>query len=217
MTALDFYRRVYLWMFLGLTCSGLVAFLVSQHKAFVYHLNTSPWLVFLIFIVQLILVSNLASRQFSLSLPSALFGYFGYASLNGLLLSAVFMFYDTTAIATAFGVSALMFLVMSVIGSRLQGDMAKMGNILIMALIGILIALFVNIFIGSDRFETILSVVMVVVFAMLVAYDTQNLKRVYAYAKERGLAVESAAVSGALSLYLSFINIFLTLLRFFGR
>lgn len=212
-----FFSKVYLWTFTGLMLSGVAAYWVSQNDLFILKLYTSPFLMFGIFAVEIALVIYLASRIQTLSQGAALGLYFLYAALNGVMLSSLFVVYEIGTMYTAFAITAGMFLVMSIIGFVTKKDMTGMGNFLLMGLLGVIIAMLFNWFFQSSRADLIISMITVVIFVLLTAYDTQKLKKMHAQIGDNKEALNKGGVLGALSLYLDFINIFLIMLRYLGR
>lgn len=219
-----FINKVYVWMALALGITGLVATATYSNEAFMMQLISGPFMLLLV-LAQLgvVLVLSLAVNKLSSGVATGLF--IAYAALTGLTFSTLFLVYTAESIATVFFITAGMFAVVSAYGFITKTDLTKVGNIAIMALIGILIASLVNIFLRSSALYWIVSFVGVIVFVALTAYDTQRIKRMangFAMAKVNGeeqmVQMESkAAVLGALALYLDFINLFLMLLRLFGN
>jgi FtsH-binding integral membrane protein len=242
-SAQRFMTNVYLWMAGAMIITALAAVLtVSPYVAFMGALageelsaadavsaamTYSPLarIVFgssigyiVLIVAELGLVFYLAMRITKMSRASAMIAFFAYATLNGITLSSIFIIYTASSIATAFLVSAGMFAGMSAFGMITKKDLSKLGNICIMAVWGIIIASIVNMFVRSGPFSLILSVITVLVFTGLTAYDTQKLKRLQAEITDNGTDMHSKiAIYGALQLYLDFINMFLALLRIFGR
>ena len=140
-----------------------------------------------------------------------------YSVINGALLSYIFLAYTASSIATVFFITAGTFGVMALIGYTTKTDLSSMGKILFMALIGMIIATVVNLFVKSDGLTTILSYVGVLIFVGLTAYDTQKIKNMLLEAPDAGEGAQKVALLGALSLYLDFVNLFIYLLRIFGR
>jgi hypothetical protein len=138
-----------------------------------------------------------------------------YSVLNGATLSSIFLIYSVDSIATTFFVTAGTFGVMALYGAVTKQDLSKLGNILVMALIGVIIATVVNLFLKNGLLDMVVSGIGVLVFVGLTAYDTQKIKLMLADA-EAGETTEKIALLGALSLYLDFVNLFLHLLRFMG-
>ena len=204
--------RVYNYMAVGVAVTGLVAYFTNQY--FGQALLGSPIIYVLIF-APLVLVFFLSWRIDSLSAPTARALFFVYAALLGASLSVIFTVYTDNSITRVFFVSAAAFGGLSLWGYTTQRDLTGMGSFLMMGLIGILIASVVNIFLKSSGLDWIISVIGVLVFAGLTAYDTQKIKEMYDV-NDDGTVSGRKAVMGALSLYLDFINLFLMLLRLFG-
>jgi FtsH-binding integral membrane protein len=219
-----FISKVYAWMALALGITGLVAVATVSNEAFMTQLLSGPFILLLV-LAQLgvVLVLSLAVNKLSTGVATGLF--IAYSALTGLTFSTLFLVYTAESIATVFFITAGMFAIISAYGFVTKTDLTKVGSLAIMALIGIIIASIVNIFLRSDVLYWIISYVGVVVFVGLIAYDTQRLKRMAngfamqtVNGEERMIEVQSkAAVLGALSLYLNFINLFLMLLRILGN
>ena len=216
-TLSQFFTKVYGWTFLGLTVSGAVAMWVNSMPGIQIKLYTNPWIMFGLIIVQLLLVIRLVASIDNISPSAANAFYFLYAALNGAMLSTIFITYDIGTISIAFFTAAGMFIVMSIFGMVTNADLSKMGMILLMGLFGVIIAMIVNMFMQSSQFDYVLSIITVIIFTLLTAYDTQKLKTYYAQTAGDEENMSKMAIIGALSLYLDFINMFLALLRIFGR
>jgi FtsH-binding integral membrane protein len=145
--------------------------------------------------------------------------FWAFAALMGISLSSIFLVYTHTSIVRVFFITAASFGALSLYGYTTKRDMTAMGSFLMMGLIGIIIASLVNLFVASSMLQFIVSVVGVLVFAGLTAWDTQRLKNdyIYGYASQGGDVAERAAITGALSLYLNFINLFTLLLQLLGQ
>jgi FtsH-binding integral membrane protein len=216
-----FISKVYAWMALALGVTGLVAVATASNPEFLMSMLRGPALLILV-LAQLgtVFVLSLAVNRLSTGVATGLF--IVYAALTGLTFSTLFLVYTAQSIATVFFITAGTFAVVSTYGFITKTDLTKLGNLALMALIGILIASVVNLFLRSDGLYWVISYVGVVVFVALIAYDTQRIKRMangFAMAGEGGEMVElqsKASVLGALSLYLDFINLFLMLLRILG-
>ena len=209
-------KSVYMQMAAALSITGLVAYFLSQSVAFWQILAENMSLIWVIFIAQIGLVIWLSARITKMSMTSATLLFILYSVLMGVTMSTIFMVYTMGSIASVFFITAGMFLVMSLIGYFTRLDLTRLGSLLFMALIGVVIASVVNIFLGSETLYWIISYVAVVVFVGLTAYDTQKIKEMlaeYGQADEMG---HKLALYGALTLYLDFINLFLYLLRIFG-
>jgi uncharacterized protein len=204
--------RVYNYMASGVALTGLVAYFTNLY--FGPQLYGSPLMYLLIF-APLILVFFLSWRIDSLAATTARALFFGYAALLGASLSVIFAVYPEASITRVFFISAAAFGGLSLWGYSTRRDLTEMGSFLMMGLIGIIVASLVNIFLRSSGLDWIISVVGVIVFAGLTAWDTQKIKEMYS-PMDDGTAAGRKAVMGALALYLDFINLFLMLLRMFG-
>ena len=140
-----------------------------------------------------------------------------FAILNGVTLSAIFLIYTLTSIAQTFFVTAGTFAAMAIVGSTTKKDLTQIGGILFMALIGLIIAVIVNVFLHSSMFNLIVSGIGVLIFTGLTAWDAQKIKEMVKQAPDANESAQKIALLGSLSLYLDFINLFLYLLRFLGR
>jgi FtsH-binding integral membrane protein len=203
---------VYNYMAGGVALTGVVAYFTNQF--FGQALHGSPVMYVLIF-APLALVFFLSWRIDTLSASTARALFFVYAALLGASLSLIFRVYTDASITRVFFISAAAFGGLSLWGYTTQRDLTGMGSFLMMGLIGIIIASLVNIFLGSSGVDWIISVIGVVVFAGLTAWDTQKIKEMYS-PMDDGTVTGRKAVMGALALYLDFINLFLMLLRLFG-
>lgn len=207
-----FITRVYTWMAAGLLITGGVAATVARTESLRNIFFGNPMLSIGLFVVQLIFVFTFAAaiNKLSPAVASALF--IGYAALTGLSLSAIFLVYTGASIATAFFTTAGLFAVMSVVGYTTKRDLTGLGNILFMVLIGMILASLVNFFLNNPLIYWIITYVSVFVFVGLTAADTQKIKRMAATTD----AASNYAILAALTLYLDFLNLFLSLLRIFG-
>lgn len=211
------FKSVYLQMAAALSVTGLVAYYLSQSIDFWTFIAENVSLIWVILFAQLGLVMWISARIMSMSMSAATILFIIYSAMMGVTMSSIFMLYTMESIAYVFFITAGMFLVMSVIGYVTRMDLSKVGSVLFMALIGIIIASVVNIFLESEMLYWIISYVGVVVFTGLTAYDTQKIKHMlveYGTADDLG---NRFALLGALTLYLDFINLFLFLLRIFGN
>jgi FtsH-binding integral membrane protein len=211
----DFLRRVYGWMCVGLLVTAGVAYLTASTPALVQLLASNRILFWGILFAELALVWYTSAR-ISVLTPAAASGLFLlYSALNGVTMSFILLAFTGAKLAGAFAISAGMFAALAVFGLVTKRSLDGLGQFAFMGLIGLIIASVVNWFLRSDALDFVLSVVGVIVFAGLTAWDMQRLKR-FALATEGGPAA-SFAVVGALSLYLDFINLFLSILRFTDR
>ena len=179
---------------------------------------TNSMLMWGLLIGELALVWYVSARIDHLSLPTATMLFVLYSVLNGATLSIIFMAYTMTSIASVFFITAGTFAAMSLVGYFTKKDLSGLGRILFMALIGLVIATLVNVFlIKSGGFSLIVSYVGVLIFVGLTAYDTQKIKNMLVEADDISADAQKIALMGSLALYLDFINLFLYLLRIFGN
>lgn len=209
-------RKVYAWMFGALAVTGLIAYYASHSDVFMDWFCSTAWAPIVMIFAELGLVLGLTSAINKLSPVVATLMFLTYAVVNGFTLSVIFFAYSVSAIATTFFVTAGTFGIMALVGSFTNRDLSKIGSVCFFALIGIIIATIVNLFLHNDVFDLIVSAIGVVVFMGLTAWDAQKIKDSLSGADYNAESAKYAVI-GALSLYLDFINIFLYLLRFFGR
>ena len=212
----QFYAKVYAFVGLGIGLSALVSALmltVFQSQLIYFLMHGRLWLMIATF-AELGLVF-VASSMAAKNSPAALPVFLVYSVLNGFTLSFVVAFYTPGTVLSAFVSSALLFFVMAAIGIFTKKDLSGMGRALMAALVGLIIAMVVNIFLASGFFDYMISIAMVLVFSGLIAWDNQKIR--YVYEQSRGQVATGWIISMALSIYLDFINLFLSILRIFGR
>jgi uncharacterized protein len=214
-TVAAFFNIVYAWMAAGLALTAVVAWFVSTRQDIQQMVFKGPVLIGL-FIATLALVWTISAAVNRLSAGAATALFMLYSALMGLLLSSVFLMYTRASIASTFMVTALTFGAMSVYGMVTKRDLTRMGSFLFMALIGLIIASLVNMFLRSPAMSWIITYAGVLIFVGLTAYDTQRLKNVAIETAHDPRMAARYAVNGALTLYLDFINLFLLLLRILG-
>ncbi|MBX9468884.1 Bax inhibitor-1/YccA family protein [Rhizobium sp. WL3] len=207
--------RVYNYMGLGLVITGIVAFVVSQTPALYVPIFSTP-LKWVVMLAPLAFVFFFSFRIHAMSAATAQMAFWAFAAVMGLSLSSVFLVFTGTSIARTFFITATMFGTMSLYGYTTKRDLSKFGSFLVMGLIGVIIASVVNIFLGSSALQFAISVIGVVVFVGLTAWDTQNIKEQYAENVDQE-SQQKLAVFGALSLYLNFVNLFQLLLSLTGQ
>lgn len=210
-------RKVYVWMTLALAITGFTAYAVATNVGISAFLFAHPQLIWVFFIAELALVIGLSAAIRKISLTVATLMFVAYAVLNGVTFASLFYVYTMGSLATTFFITAGTFGAMSVVGFFTKTDLSSIGKILLMALIGIIIASIVNIFVASSGLEMIVTYLGVLIFVGLTAYDTQKIKQMFLTAPDASESTQKYAVLGALTLYLDFINLFLYLLRIFGR
>lgn len=211
--------RVYLWMFLGLSITTIVSFGILFFPDLLNFIYSNPLVVLGLFIVQIILVMTVSAAVMRLSTGIALLLFFAYAALNGVTLSFIFLMYTASSLAITFGISAGLFLLMSIIGFTTKQDLTRWGPILFVGLLAFLGGTIVNIFLASTTLMWLLTYAGIAIFLGLIMYDTQRIKEMTYQLLANGetSVVSRIGVLGALRLYLDFINLFLLLLRIFGR
>lgn len=210
-------RGVYNWMALGLGLTAVIAYAVAGSQSMMEFILGNQLVFFGMIIGELGLVFYLSARITKLHPATAAGLFMFYSALNGATLSVVLLVYSQAAVAQAFISCAVMFGAMSVYGYTTKKDLSSWGTFLFMGLIGVIIASVINIFIASSAMEFIISLIGVVVFTGLTAYDTQRIKEMSVTIGSQGeWAAGRIKIFGALTLYLDFINLFLMLLRFFG-
>ncbi len=209
----EFLSKVYAWMFGGLLLTAGAAWYVFDSGLY----QSIGGFMLPLIIVELVLVFVLSARIEKMSKTTAALMFLGYSLLNGVTLSVILAVYTLESIQEVFFITAAMFAALSAYGYFTKKSLSGIGNFLFMGLIGIIIAGVVNIFMASSALNFAISVIGVIIFAGLTAYDTQKLKEMYLIMKEDEDTVVKGAIIGALRLYLDFINLFLFLLRLFGN
>lgn len=210
-------RKVYVWMTLALVITGFTAYGVATSPGVLMAIATNKVLFFGLIIAELALVIGLSAAINRLSLSVATLMFVLYSVINGATLSFIFVLYTMSSITSVFFITAGTFAVMAFIGYTTKTDLSSMGKMLFMALIGLVIATVVNLFLKSTGLQLIVSYIGVLVFVGLTAYDSQKIKQMLMATDGAGETAQKLALLGALSLYLDFVNLFLYLLRIFGK
>jgi len=210
-------RKVYVWMTMALGITALSAYGVASNPNMLQLIYGNSMVIWLLIIAELGLVMYTTARIDRLSLTTATTLFVIYSALNGITLSSVFLAYAMTTIGQVFVITAGTFAAMAAYGYFTKTDLSKIGNILFMALIGLVIATLVNLFMKSAMLDMVLSYIGVLIFVGLTAWDSQKIKVMLASRQDVGETSQKIALMGALTLYLDFINLFLYLLRIFGR
>lgn len=210
------FRNVYLWMTMALFITGATAFKIASSPNLMSMIFSSQAVFIGLIIAELALVFILSARIFKMSFLTATLMFIAYSFLNGVTLSFIFLAYTSSSIASTFFITAGTFGAMSLIGFFTKRDLTSMGNFAFMALIGLIIATIVNIFMKSEMMMWIITYIGVLVFVALTAYDTQKIKQLVLKAEVADDTTQKIALLGSLTLYLDFINLFLYLLRIFG-
>ena len=211
--------RVFLRMFAALLVTAAASFAVAGSYPLQQLIFGNIFIFYGLIIAELVFVVAVAAGINRISPVVANVLFFGYAIINGLTLSVIFLVYDIGVIYHAFAVSALMFAGMALFGTITRRDLSSVGSICIMGLFGVIIASVANFFFKSDSLDTIICYVGVLIFVGLTAYDTQRIKNMLrnANATSHVEAIQKISVVGALTLYLDFINLFLKFLRILGK
>ncbi|MCR5819791.1 MAG: Bax inhibitor-1/YccA family protein [Bacteroidaceae bacterium] len=207
--------KVYVWMMIALLVTAGVALYTVSSPQLLQVIFGNSIVMWGLFIVEIALVVWLSAGLNNMKQSTAILLFLVYAALNGLVLSSIFFAYEIGAIYSAFAASALTFGAMSVVGAVTKRDLSGLGGLLFMGLIGIIIASVINMFWANDTLDSIITYIGVFIFVGLTAYDTQKIKQMVSMADSNSIG--KVAIFGALSLYLDFINLFLYILRLFGR
>ena len=204
--------KTFLWMCFGLLVTFLTGYFVSHNEVMLENIYGGvSYIIFVI--VELVLVIILSARVMKMKPATAKVCFLFYSFVSGLTFASIFVYYAIDSIMLIFLVAAVIFAVMALIGYTTKVDLTRVGTYLFFALIAALITMIINIFLGSSTLAMIISVVCVLIFIGITAYDVQKIKML----ENSGLPKENLAIYGALDLYLDFINLFLHLLQLFGR
>lgn len=210
-------RKVYVWMTLALVITGFTAYAVATSPGLLMAIVGNRFVLLGLIVAELALVVGISGAINRLSLAVATLMFVLYSVINGATLSVVFLAFTMSSITSVFFITAGTFATMALVGYTTKKDLTSMGRMLFMALIGLVIATVVNMFMRSSGLDMILNYVGVLVFVGLTAYDTQKIKEQLMMADNMGESAQKVALVGALTLYLDFINLFLYLLRILGK
>ncbi len=213
----SFLSRVYAWMGFGLMLTAVVSFFVVMTPAIMSFVFQTPGVFMGLIIAELGMVLAFTFLVNRVSSQIAALLFVTYAAMNGLTLSVIFLAYTATSIAGTFAITAGMYGAMSIYGAVTKRDLTGVGSFAVMGLFGVIIASVVNLFMKSDSASWLISFCAVIVFTLLTAYDTQRAKVMGAAFATDSEDSRKASIGMALTLYLDFINLFLNLLRIFGR
>jgi len=203
--------KSFLWMFVGLLITFATGVVVASNERMLTTVF-SGWTYIILAIIEIAVVIYLSARVLKMSKTSARIWFMIYAFISGLTFSSVFVAYEVTSVIYVFLIAAVLFGVFGLIGYKTKLDLTKIGTYLMMALFAVILCMIVNMFVGSSTFDLVLSIICVLLFLGITAYDIQKIKKL----SDPNLPVDSLAIIGALELYLDFINIFLHLLSIFG-
>lgn len=203
--------KSFLWMFIGLLITFATGIVVASNERMLISVFQG-WTYIALIIAELVIVFYLSSRVLKMSPTQARIWFMVYAFVSGLTFSSVFVVYKVTSVIYVFLIASILFGIFGLIGYKTKLDLTKIGTYLLMALFAIILCMIVNMFLGSSMLDLIISIVCVVLFLGITAYDVQKIKRL----SETNVPQHSLAIIGALELYLDFINIFLHLLSIVG-
>jgi FtsH-binding integral membrane protein len=212
-----FMVKVYGWMAFALLITGLVAVGTATNHEFMSMIFGSKYVFIGLLMAEFLLVAFLAGWVMKMSSQTATIIFILYSALNGLTLSVIFLAFTTDSIASVFFITAGTFAVMSLYGYFTKKDLTSWGSLLFMALIGLVMASLINLYFQNETLYWISTYAGVIIFVGLIAYDTQKIKKINIIGNEGSEEDKKEAIIGALTLYLDFINLFLKLLRIFGR
>lgn len=212
-----FIQRVYGWMCAGLITTAVIAFYISITPTAIEFILGRTWIFYGLLITELLAVGYLSFMIKKMSASTATLVFLGYAALNGLTFSVIFLLFSIASIGITFAITAVMFGIMSLYGYITKTDLTTVGNIAFMGLIGIILASLTNLFFQNSAVDSIITYIGIIIFVALTAYDTQKIKSFNIIGNEGTEEDHKESIIGALTLYLDFINLFLMLLRVFGR
>lgn len=205
------FSKVYGWMFIGLLVSFITGYYVSTNTNMLYNIFSTN-LYWILAIVEIVVVIWLSAGIRKMNIITAKTLFVLYSILTGLTLSILFVAFKISSIIFVFGITSLMFAIMALIGTFTKIDLTKLGTILFMGLLGIIIAALINLFVGSQTFDLGIIIVGIIIFTLYIAYDVQKVKYIVQELEE-----DKAVIICAFELYLDFINLFIKLLRLFGK
>lgn len=212
-----FMTKVYLWMAFGLFATAYASYMTYSSEFLLSLILGNKWVFYGLLIGEVVLVMSLSALIQRINVFMTMTLFFLYAVMNGLTFSVIFMIYTQQSIVSAFGITAGMFAGLSAYGYVTKRDLSPMGSFMISALWGLILASVVNLFFHNGIVDWITAVAGVIIFSGLTAYDTQKIKALNVIGNEGTAEDTKEAVYGALTLYLDFINLFLSLLRLFGK
>ena len=204
------YSKVFGWMFLGLLVTFITGYIIANNINMLLFVLEIPFIIYII--LELGLVIFLSARIHKMSDTTAKICFLIYSFVTGLTFSTIFVIYELTSIIYVFGITALLFGIFAIFGHFTKLDLTKISTFLLMGLLGVIICSIINMFLGNSTFDLIITIISIIIFLAYTAYDMQKIKRSINILPEENLAVISA-----LELYLDFINLFLDLLRLFGK
>lgn len=204
------YSKMFYWMFIGLLVTFLTGYTIANNFSMLEFVFSIPWIIYVI--IELVLVIVLSARLHKMSSITAKICFVLYSFVTGLTFSTIFIAYQLSSIIYVFGITSLLFGIFALLGHFTKMDLSKISTFLLMGLFGIIICYIINYFLGSTQFDLIITIISIVIFLGYTAYDIQKVKRLMNTFPEDNLAIY-----GALELYLDFINLFLDLIKLFGK
>lgn len=204
--------KSFLWMCFGLLVTFLTGYFVSNNEVMLENIYGGN-MYFLFVIIEFILVIVLSARVMKMQPTTAKICFLLYSFVSGLTFASIFIFFEISSIMFIFLISAIIFAIMALIGYFTNIDLTRIGTYLLFALLAVVIVSLINIFIGSSTLSLVISIICVLLFLGITAYDVQKIKAL----QSSGLPEDNLAIYGALELYLDFINLFIHLLSIFGR
>ena len=204
--------KSFLWMCFGLLVTFLTGYFVSNNEVMLENIYGGN-MYFLFVIIEFILVIALSARVMKMQPTTAKVCFLLYSFVSGLTFASIFIFFEMSSIMFIFLISAIIFAIMALIGYFTNIDLTRIGTYLLFALLAVVIVSLINIFIGSSTLSLVISIICVLLFLGITAYDVQKIKAL----QSSGLPEDNLAIYGALELYLDFINLFIHLLSIFGR
>lgn len=206
------FPKVFLWLFVGLFVTFATGYYVSTNTNMLYNIfeTNSYWFIFL---AEILVVIFLSARVQKMSTTTAIFSYLAYAVLSGLTFSSIFVLFNVPSIMLTFGITSGLFFIFGLFGYFTKIDLSKIGMLLLLGLFGIILVSIVNIFLGNEMLDLVISVIAVLIFIGYIAYDIQKIKTLSNMIPNEN----KLAIIGALELYLDFINLFIHLIQIFGN
>lgn len=204
--------KTFIWMFVGLLITFITGYGVSHNETMIINIFKNSMYIVLS-LIELFLVIFLSARVRKMDKNTARIFFILYSFISGLTFSSIFIVYEITSILYIFLIAAVIFLVFGLIGYFTKIDLTKLGTFLMMALFAVIICILINIFVSSETFDLVLTIISMLIFIGFTAYDVQKIK----YLQNENVPEENLAIVGALNLYLDYINIFLNLLSIFGN
>ena len=205
--------KVFTWMFFGLLLTFAVDYILANYYPYTVLNIVSGWGLLIVLIIEIAIVIFLSARITKMSPVTARIAFLFYSFISGITFGTIFLAYELTSIIYVFLITAVIFAIFAFIGAVTKIDLSKLGTFLFMALIAVIICIIVNIFLQSSTFDLIISIVLILIFIGLTAYDVQQIIKL---GKLNMINEENLAIYGALDLYLDYINLFIQLLSIFG-